>query len=79
MRACPIRSHQTTSAGEPEAVDTGAQHGTSFIKYASDFQGRINDDIQTKIAVLLFHTGQKERARSFNLLSAFRCNLFASC
>lgn len=57
MRACPIRSHQTTSAGEPEAVDTGAQYGTSFIKYSSYFQGRINDDIQTKIPVLLFHTG----------------------
>ncbi len=57
MRTCPIRSHQTTPAGKPEAVDTGVQHGTSFIKYSSYFQGRINEDIQTKIPVLLFHTG----------------------
>ena len=40
-------------AGEPDAIDTVLRHYTGHIKYLSNYQGGINDDIQDRLKAQL--------------------------
>ena len=40
-------------AGEPYAIDTVLRHYTGHIKYLSNYQGGINDDIQDRLKAQL--------------------------